>query len=241
MRDHPKVKELREGVEEEYSVVIESQLQIIESAKNRCKSIENPPLRHGIEVAESITRLVYSFSIGIFLFFWWFDPLLELLYLIPVAISFGFLSSLFKNLGRQLNERIKVASGPELHRLREQIELANNRIISTRSKQEDDFRNRREKLWSSSAGYPPDWDLRRYDVHMRDGYACTECGWPNGFKVRRRELHVHHIIPVSRGGDSSLDNLITLCHICHSKVDSLHKVVRPLTRARMANRRRRRT
>ncbi len=74
--------------------------------------------------------------------------------------------------------------------------------------------------------YPPDWDLRRKKVLERDNYTCTECGWPKGFKRKSRELHIHHIISLSKGGDNSLDNLITLCHVCHKKVDNSHRLVR---------------
>jgi hypothetical protein len=74
--------------------------------------------------------------------------------------------------------------------------------------------------------YPPDWELRRRKVLERDNYCCTECGWPNGYKRKARELHIHHIIPLSQGGDNSIENLATLCHICHKKVDKIHHIVR---------------
>lgn len=77
------------------------------------------------------------------------------------------------------------------------------------------------------SGYPPDWDERKMVVKTRDDFECTTCGWPSGHTVRRRNLHVHHITPLSAGGDNSLENLTTLCHICHRKQEgSGHKRIR---------------
>jgi Holliday junction DNA helicase RuvB len=52
--------------------------------------------------------------------------------------------------------------------------------------------------------------LRR-KVLARDGHKCRLCG-------SRHRLHIHHIIPVSMGGPTELDNLITLCRSCHARV-----------------------
>lgn len=77
-------------------------------------------------------------------------------------------------------------------------------------------------------GIPPDWSNRRDQVLARDGYKCTKCGYPEGFKRKSRELHVHHIVHISDGGDNRMSNLITLCHICHRNVDKHHRVVRKM-------------
>lgn len=63
--------------------------------------------------------------------------------------------------------------------------------------------------------YPADWDERKELVKRRDDFKCTICEWPRDFKVQRRNLHVHHITRLSAGGDNSLENLTTLCHVCH--------------------------
>jgi Holliday junction DNA helicase RuvB len=52
--------------------------------------------------------------------------------------------------------------------------------------------------------------LRRR-VFARDGYRCRCCG-------SRHSLHVHHIIPWSCGGQTCLENLITVCRWCHSLI-----------------------
>jgi len=47
---------------------------------------------------------------------------------------------------------------------------------------------------------------------MRDGYQCQHCG------RRNTRLEAHHIIYTSQGGKDTLDNLITLCTKCHTRV-----------------------
>ena len=42
----------------------------------------------------------------------------------------------------------------------------------------------------------------------RDAWRCQFCGSSN-------DLHVHHQRSRSKGGDDSLENLITLCANCH--------------------------
>lgn len=44
----------------------------------------------------------------------------------------------------------------------------------------------------------------------RDGYRCSACG-------STRQLHVHHVVPISQGGPDSLGNLLTLCQKCHQR------------------------
>ena len=55
------------------------------------------------------------------------------------------------------------------------------------------------------------WRRFRQKVLNRDGRACQDCG------REPQKPHVHHIEPVSEGGDKyDLDNLVTLCGSCHS-------------------------
>ncbi|MCC6783029.1 MAG: HNH endonuclease [Planctomycetes bacterium] len=51
----------------------------------------------------------------------------------------------------------------------------------------------------------------RTRVLARDGHACANCRG-------RRGLHAHHVIWRSKGGESSLRNLVTLCSRCHALV-----------------------
>jgi hypothetical protein len=60
--------------------------------------------------------------------------------------------------------------------------------------------------------YPENWGTVAESVRKRDGYRCSQCG------ARNVELHVHHIVPLSKGGDNDLDNLTTLCDYCHGEI-----------------------
>ena len=51
----------------------------------------------------------------------------------------------------------------------------------------------------------------RVDVLRRDGYRCRFCGADSSVA----ELHVDHVIPVSKGGLTELSNLQTLCADCN--------------------------
>ena len=52
----------------------------------------------------------------------------------------------------------------------------------------------------------------RYEVFKRDGFRCKFCG---ASSKDGANLHVDHIIPVSRGGKTELANLQTLCETCN--------------------------
>ncbi len=52
----------------------------------------------------------------------------------------------------------------------------------------------------------------RYDVLKRDGFRCVLCGSSASDGVK---LEVDHIVPVSRGGKTEMDNLQTLCDRCN--------------------------
>jgi hypothetical protein len=52
----------------------------------------------------------------------------------------------------------------------------------------------------------------RKAVLFRDKNTCQDCGMTN------TRLEVHHITPRRLGGSDSIQNLITLCSVCHEKV-----------------------
>jgi hypothetical protein len=54
----------------------------------------------------------------------------------------------------------------------------------------------------------------RFKILLRDGFRCKKCGRSplNEFNV---ELHVDHIIPWSKGGETIPDNLETKCKECN--------------------------
>lgn len=60
-------------------------------------------------------------------------------------------------------------------------------------------------------------ETMRQEVFERDGWACLDCG-------SDQYLCADHIIPVSKGGETSFDNLQTLCLPCNSrKKDRIRK------------------
>jgi len=54
----------------------------------------------------------------------------------------------------------------------------------------------------------------RFDVLKRDNFKCCACG-ASPSKDPTVELHIDHIIPWSKGGESTMDNLQTLCSKCN--------------------------
>lgn len=52
----------------------------------------------------------------------------------------------------------------------------------------------------------------RKKVLIRDSYSCQKCKVEDN---TGRTLEIHHIIPVVYGGTDELDNLLTLCRVCH--------------------------
>ena len=57
-------------------------------------------------------------------------------------------------------------------------------------------------------------DKLRYQVLKRDNFKCCACG-ASPAKDPAVELHIDHIVPWSKGGESTLDNLQTLCSKCN--------------------------
>jgi hypothetical protein len=53
----------------------------------------------------------------------------------------------------------------------------------------------------------------RYSILERDNFTCKACGRHSGPTV---QLHVDHIVPVSKGGLTESDNLQTLCQVCNA-------------------------
>ena len=60
-------------------------------------------------------------------------------------------------------------------------------------------------------GYPPFWNYVRSTILDADMARCQVSGCPS-----RTELHVHHKVPMSKGGSHRIDNLVTLCVFHHA-------------------------
>jgi hypothetical protein len=51
----------------------------------------------------------------------------------------------------------------------------------------------------------------REQVLQRDGYRCRYCGNTSG------PFHMDHVYPCSKGGETSINNLVTACPLCNVK------------------------
>ncbi len=59
----------------------------------------------------------------------------------------------------------------------------------------------------------PNYRLR-YKVLLRDKFTCTACG-ASPAKDTNVILHIDHVVPWEKGGETVFDNLQTLCSICN--------------------------
>lgn len=106
----------------------------------------------------------------------------------------------------------------------------NGNIYSTKSETfwADDAINMLARISNKSGGYYNDkevWDYlckvergkvsnkMRFAIYERDNFICRRCGW-NG-RNAKNGLEIDHIVPISKGGKSTPDNLQTLCHKCN--------------------------
>ena len=61
----------------------------------------------------------------------------------------------------------------------------------------------------------------RWHVLQRDHFICCACGASPAF-TPSIELHVDHIVPWSKGGETVLENLQTLCSVCNLGKSNVH-------------------
>jgi 5-methylcytosine-specific restriction endonuclease McrA len=55
--------------------------------------------------------------------------------------------------------------------------------------------------------------LTRKNLMIRDGHQCQYCGR----RPSHRELNLDHVVPRSRGGQDSWENLVVSCRVCNLK------------------------
>jgi 5-methylcytosine-specific restriction endonuclease McrA len=55
------------------------------------------------------------------------------------------------------------------------------------------------------------WWLTRREIFLRDSYTCQYCG------VQTRDLTIDHVVPKSRGGSHSWENLVSACRTCNHR------------------------
>ena len=120
-------------------------------------------------------------------------------------------------------ERISIAVEQEVQKLSDSAKAA----VPTKSKEVRLLRAYFVGLIDLERAENPRPEATEYEeqkkrVRARDSYRCVCClrGFAQG------ELHVHHVIPLSRCGTNSDSNLVTLCHPCHNKQHPDFKVTR---------------
>lgn len=64
-------------------------------------------------------------------------------------------------------------------------------------------------------------DRLKVQVLMRDGNRCKICGAKCDGGIHK--LHFDHIIPWSKGGETTLDNLQVLCSVCNAALGDVDK------------------
>ena len=77
-----------------------------------------------------------------------------------------------------------------------------------------------ESIYDYWPDYPPDWENRREQLEEAAGAKCQRCGFKKyrgSYRSETRAFHVHHRIPISKGGNHRLDNLRFLCSKCHQR------------------------
>lgn len=57
----------------------------------------------------------------------------------------------------------------------------------------------------------PQVKLTRREIFIRDGYTCQYCG------VQSRDLTIDHVIPKSRNGPHTWENLVSACKACNHR------------------------
>lgn len=59
----------------------------------------------------------------------------------------------------------------------------------------------------------------RANIYARDEYRCQYCGYKagSGHKLRIRDLTFDHVMPRSRGGATSWENIVTACQSCNGR------------------------
>lgn len=75
--------------------------------------------------------------------------------------------------------------------------------------------DRTPRLLDVTAG---EWRALRQQVFERDNFTCVYCQ----AKPEGSDLHADHVLPRSRGGLSTLENLVCACRLCNcAKSDKL--------------------
>ncbi len=94
----------------------------------------------------------------------------------------------------------------EIKNLKGKLHLVFDYFLSGSKNISNAYARKSEK--ECSYRYIPD-DIR-WSVWERDNFTCKKCG-------TRKFLSIDHIIPKSKGGETTIENCQTLCRRCNSK------------------------
>jgi hypothetical protein len=116
------------------------------------------------------------------------------------------LNEMKQPLSKYTGDAYRVRFGGWTKALEEFIKYANKKEITYTKKQTSKFSKHKTKRSIS-------WRLK-FLVMRRDGFKCKICG-KNPATNPKIVLHVDHIIPWSKGGETVEENLQTLCSECN--------------------------
>ncbi|MDQ1244673.1 MAG: endonuclease [Campylobacterota bacterium] len=129
--------------------------------------------------------------------------------------------SLWQHFGRQprrsdLTSKISIFSQSPYNRrfktwtnsLQNFVNYANGEDLNLPTQIENNTKDK-----TKNTGRDPSLRLR-YKVLLRDNFTCKQCG-ASPAKDQSIELHIDHIIPWSKNGETTLENLQTLCSSCN--------------------------
>ncbi|MCG8643858.1 MAG: HNH endonuclease [Desulfobacterales bacterium] len=219
-----------ENVKKKYRALEEPHKKIINDLDNERKDIWENSIEYLIlskfDILPTIGIKDYFTFVTIALFLVAFDLNLIGLILFGVITIYVLLLIVVHFLKTPLKNQVLRRNEPQLLPYIQKADRSKNSL----EKINQDYTAAWEGACETYESYPPDWNDRREQVLFRDGYKCTKCGYPDGFKRKSRDLHVHHIVPLYKGGSNSLKNLTTLCHICHRNIDKKHSRIRKISK-----------
>lgn len=138
------------------------------------------------------------------------------------------LKYLQENVGKEVSseELFYVAKTSEWARRTRELRTEDGWRIYTNQSGRPDLASGFYVLESLEQAYPHDRripDAVRVKLLIRDDYCCQRCGWhremsaPGDPRVR---LEPHHVEHHCDGGSNELENLLSLCNVCHDQVHS---------------------
>jgi len=103
------------------------------------------------------------------------------------------------------------------------VERAMSLLITDRAKLVEDDSSKKIRTVSKEFPFPIIIKLNHYikskfkkvspskkNIYIRDNFECVYCG-------AKHDLTIDHVIPISKGGENTWDNMVSACRRCNSK------------------------